>query len=160
MNYCKVYDCTSANNKCALCEHLNYCDYVWVAEIWKKNSELLTPLNPGWVKPSFNSNNIISYTGKEDFCIFLIPKKRDVVCVQDICVAESARGKGISKKIINYLMETFDRDVVAKCVKDSDAELFWSHIGVKIGEDKGKKRSVCEYLVKNTRKKLYKTQLF
>lgn len=160
MRYCNIEDCSKSNNKCKECEFSATCDYPWVAEIWKKNSDLLTPLMPGWVKPEFKNNHIMSITGKYDFCIFNVPKKADYVTIQDICIDESARGQGISKQIINYLMTNFDRDIITKCVKDSSAESFWSHVGEKISEEPSKQRYVCVYRIINKNKKAYKEELF
>ena len=160
MYICKIFDCADANNKCQNCLHQKICDYCWISDIWKKNNTLLTPLMPGWVKPEFKADHVISATGKYDFCIFNIPKKGDYIIIQDICVDEEARGQGISKQLINYLMITYDRDIVVKCVKDSSAESFWAHIGTKIGEEPSKKRIVCTYKVINKNKKTYKIDLF
>lgn len=160
MKYCKIEDCTKANNKCSECEFSSSCDYPWVAAIWKNNSDLLTPLMPGWVKPNFRENKIISLTGDSDFCIFNVPKKADYVTIQDICVDESARGKGISKQLIAELMQLYDRDVLVKCVKDSSAEGFWAHLGEKIGEEPSKKRVVSIYRVENKHKQFKKEELF
>ena len=39
MRFCKVCDCTEANNKCKECKYNSgECDYVWIEQIWKKNS--------------------------------------------------------------------------------------------------------------------------
>lgn len=160
MKYCKVYDCSKAENKCQNCEFKDICDFVWISEIWKKNSSLLTPLMPGWVKPEFKANHVITISGKYDFCIFNNPKKKDTITIQDICVAEEGRGQGLSKQLINNLMEAYDKDIIAKCVKGSSAESFWSHLGVKIGEEPSKQRSLSIYLVENKNKKFLKEDLF
>ena len=156
---CKVNECIESN-KCCDCPHNQDCDYVWVSNIWKKNQALLTPLNPGWIKPDFRSGHICSITREHDFCIFNVPKRTDTITIQDICVDEAARGQGISKKIINGLMEKYDRDIIAKCVKGSSAESFWSHIGEKIGEEPSKKRDLCIYKVLNKNRKQRKFDLF
>ena len=159
MRFCKVAECPS-DNKCSNCPHNKECDYVWVSEIWKENSSLLTPLIPGWVKPEFRSNHIVTITGEYDFCIFNNPKRKDTITIQDICVSDKARHQGISKKILKGLMEKFDKDIIAKCIKGSSAESFWSHIGEKIGEEPSKQSTLCIYLVKNTNKKQEKLDLF
>lgn len=160
MIYCEIKDCSEANNKCNECKYKDCCDYVWVSKIWRKNSDLLTPLMPSWVKPEFKNNHVITITRKHDFCIFNVPKRKETITIQDICVDEAGRGQGISKKILSELMEKYDRDIVAKCVEGSSAESFWSHLGEKIGEEKGKKRSVSIYQVKNNNKKISKMGLF
>ena len=160
MIICKLCDCSDANNKCKECVYSSICDYIWVSDVWRRNSELLTPLNPMYVKPMFRENHVITITREHDFCIFNVPKRTDTITIQDICVDEAARGQGISKKIINGLMEKYDRDIIAKCVKGSSAESFWSHIGEKIGEEPSKKRDLCIYKVLNKNRKQRKFDLF
>ena len=159
MRTCKIFDCPE-NNKCSECEYRNCCDYVWISEIWKKNSDLLTPLMPGWVKPDFKAGHIVTESGKYDFCIFNNPKKKDAITIQDICVDEAGRGQGLSRKLINGLMERYDKDIIAKCVQGSSAESFWSHLGTKISEEPSKKRTLSVYLVENKNKKMFKEDLF
>lgn len=159
MRVCEVYNCPE-NNKCSECAYQDKCDYVWVTKIWKANSDLLTPLMPGWVKPDFRAGHFVTESGKYDFCAFNVPKKSDTITIQDICVAEEGRGQGLSKKLLTGLMEMYDRDIIAKCVKDSSAESFWAHIGEKIGEEKSKQRMLCIYIVKNNNKRQYKEELF
>ena len=160
MRICKVCDCSVAKNKCKECPYIAECDYVWVSEIWKKNAKLLTPLNPMYVKPMFRDNHIITVTGEHDFCIFNVPKRTDTITIQDICVDEGARGQGVSKKLLNGLMEKYDRDIIAKCIKGSSADSFWSHLGTKIGEEPSKQTTLCIYRVKNNNKKFDKIELF
>lgn len=157
---CKVYDCTEAENKCENCKFKDECDYVWISQIWKKNAKLLTPLIPAWVKPDIKAGHIITVTGEYDFCIFNVPKRTDTITIQDICVDEGARGQGVSKKLLNGLMEKYDRDIIAKCIKGSSADSFWSHLGTKIGEEPSKQTTLCIYRVKNINKKFDKIELF
>ena len=160
MIYCNLEDCTLASNKCNLCEFNNTCDYPWVAELWKKNSNLLTPLIPGWVKPEFKKHKIISITGNLDFCIFNVPKTKNYITIQDICVDNTLRGSGIAKQLFSYLMETYDRDILAKCIKGSTADSFWDHVGEKIGEEPSKQSILCIYKITNKHKKYIKKELF
>lgn len=160
LNFCEIADCSKAANKCKECDYQTNCDFVWVSEIWKHNSELLTPLMPGWVKPEFTNHKIVSITKNSDFCIFNVPKNKEYITIQDICIDEKARGKGISKQLLNGLMEMYDRDIIAKCVKDSSAEQFWSHLGIKIDEEQSKKRIVCSYKVCNPNKKIIRSDLW
>ena len=157
---CVLCDCTEANNKCKECKYAEECDFPWVAELWKQNSEFLTPLMPGWVKPEFTNGKMITTGTGESWCIFNASKRKGTVTIQDICVGEKSRGKGASREILNYLMTTYDQDIIAKCVKGSSAEDFWSHLGTKIGEEPSKKRDVCVYLVKNPNKRIKKVDLF
>lgn len=162
MRYLQIPDgyCVACNNKCQECEVNTTCDFPWVSAIWKKNSKLLTPLMPGWVKPEFKNKHIVSVSGKYDWCIFNVPKKSDTITIQDICVDEEGRGQGLSKKIINGLMEEYDRDIIAKCIKGSSADSFWSHIGTKLYEEPSKQTTLCVYRVKNTNKKIDKQDLW
>ena len=160
LNFCKLYDCIEAANKCENCKYNTECDYPWVSKIWKKNAKFLTPLIPGWVKPSITDKHMITITGEYDFCIFNVPRRTDTITIQDICVDEGARGQGVSKKLLNALMEKYDRDIIAKCIKGSSADGFWSHLGTKIGEEPSKQRTVCVYKVLNSNKKLVKEELF
>lgn len=160
MRYCKINDCTDAKNNCKECQYRDQCDYVWVSDIWKRNADLLTPLMPGWVKPEFTNNHIVTITGQFDFCIFNNPKKSDSITIQDICVDESGRGQGLSNKLLYGLMEKFDKDIIAKCVKGTSADSFWSHKGIKIGEEPSKQRTLSVYKVTNPNKKSYKIDLF
>ena len=160
MYYCEIADCAEADNRCIDCKYEKTCDYPWVAKLWKANATLLTPLMPGWVKPEFRKNKIISVTRESDFCIFNIPKYSDFITIQDICVDKAARGKGISKQILNDLMVKYDRDILAKCIKGSSAENFWAHLGEKISEEPSKQSIVCTYVVLNKDKKIQKERLF
>lgn len=160
MRYCIIQDCTFSKNQCNDCKYKIICDYPWVADLWKHNAKLLTPLMPGWVKPEFKNNKIVTITGTKDFCIFNVPRKYDYITIQDICVDESLRGQGIARQILLNLMETYDRDILAKCIKGSSADSFWSHIGEKIREEPSKQTILCVYKVNNTNKKYTKTELF
>lgn len=160
MKVCKLYDCKPAENKCQNCQYSKECDYPWVMKLWDKNSKLLSPNMPGWIKDELRNEQIITYSGYGDFCVFTVPKKYDYVTVNDICVDESVRKQGIAKKLITYLMETYDRDALTKCIKDSSAEEFWKHNAVKLYEHPSTKSTICVYRIKNENKKLYKEELF
>ena len=160
LNFCKLCDCTEAANKCENCKYNTECDYPWVSKIWKKNAKFLTPLIPGWVKPSIKDKHMMTITGEYDFCIFNAPRRTDTITIQDICVDEGARGQGISKKILTTLMEEYDRDIIAKCIKGSSSDSFWNHQGEKIGEEPSKQTTLCIYRVKNPNKKFDKIELF
>ena len=124
------------------------------------------------LKPDFRSNHVISITGKYDFCCFNVPKSKDVVVISDIYVDEKVRGQGITRKILNYLMETYDRDIFAKCVRGTSAEDFWSHVGYQVDANLGDprihdmyehregKRDLGWYIVENKNKKSIKEDLW
>lgn len=182
MHICKIpvgrKDCEEARRKCSECPYKNECDCSWISDLWMaenkkfgKNS-LLGPYNPGFFKPDLRNNHVISITGKYDFCCFNVPKSKDVVVVGDIYVDDAVRGQGISKKILNYLMETYDKDIFAKCVRGTSAEAFWAHIGTQIDANLGKpephdfyehregKRDLGWYRVENKNKKQIKEELW
>lgn len=160
MTTCKICDCTEAQNKCKQCKYNKECDYCWVEKVWKEGGDLLTPLMPAWVKQDMRAGKMMTITGKGDFCVIGLPKKADYVTIQDICVSADMRGQGITKQMLNELMTTYDRDILAKCVKGSSAEDFWSHLGVKINEEASKKRDVCTYFIENKHKRIKKVDLF
>jgi len=174
-------NCKLANNKCSQCTCCEECDFPWINALWvgenKKlgKDSLLGPAIPIYIKTDLQTNRIISITGKYDFCCFNAPKSKDVVVIGDIYVDDAARGQGISKRIINYLMEFYDRDIFAKCVRGSSAEAFWAHLGTQldandgrgpdfyehpIGKDGTPKRDLGWYLVKNNNKKAEKEELW
>ena len=69
-------------------------------------------------------------------------------------------------------METYDRDIFAKCVRGTSAEEFWSHIGEQINanidnpnaedmyEHREGKRDLGWYRVENKNKKIKKEELW
>lgn len=176
-----VSECEEARRKCSECPYRDDCDMYWVSDLWikenklNKKDSLLGPFLPGWTKPDMRAGKIISFTGKYDFCCFNVPKNRDVVVIGDIYVDDKARGQGLSRKIINYLMEKYDRDIFAKCVRGSSAEKFWSHVGVQIDANSGlgpdmyehpvskdgtPKRDLGWYKVENNNKRKVKENLW
>ena len=180
MIICKIpverKDCEEARRKCSECPFKEGCDVLWIEALWtaenkkfKKNS-LLGPYNPAFFKPDVRANHVISITGKYDFCCFNAPKTKDVVVVGDIYVDAAVRGQGISKKLIQYLMETYDRDIFAKCVRGTSAESFWQHMGTQIDANDGRgpdmyehregKRDLGWYRVENKNKKIIKENLW
>lgn len=179
---CKIIgdrsECEEIKQKCESCPYNRDCDYVWIYTLWAAENKkfgkdsLLGPAMPIFIKNDLRANHIISFTGKYDFCCFNVPKTKDVVVIGDIYVDEAARGQGLSKQIINYLMETYDRDIFAKCVRGSSAEAFWSHVGIQINanidnlnakdmyEHREGKRDLGWYRVINTNKKAAKEELW
>ncbi len=144
-------ECEDARRKCSECPYKDKCDMYWVSELWTKENKLnkkdslLGPLMVAWVKPDMRNGHIISFTGKYDFCCFNVPKNRDVVVIGDIYVDDEARGQGLSKKLINYLMNKYDRDIFAKCVRGSSAESFWSHVGIQVDANDGRGPDMYEH---------------
>lgn len=162
-------ECEDARRKCSECPFKDNCGCYWISELWQaenkkfKQDTLLGPFNPAFVKPDFRAMHVITVGNDHDnFCCFNNPRSKDYVVVGDIYVDESARGKGVSKKIINFLMEYADKDLFAKCVSGTSAESFWSHIGVQVNRDhlpepgwhevREGKRDLSWYRVKNTNK--------
>ena len=179
MIICKLENgCAEVNKKCENCNYKDTCDFYWINKLWTaenkkfgKNS-LLGPAMPIFIKNDLKAGHILSFTGKYDFCCFNVPKTKDVVVIGDIYVDDAARGQGVSRKIINYLMETYDRDIFAKCVRGTSAEEFWSHVGEQINanidnpnaedmyEHREGKRDLGWYRVENKNKKVNKEELW
>lgn len=171
-------DCEDKRRKCSECPFAAECDCAWISDLWMKENKrygkdsLLGPYNPAFFKPDLRNNHVISITGKYDFCSFNVPKTKDIVVVSDIYVDDAARGQGISKKILDYLMLTYDRDIFAKCVRGTQAESFWSHVGYQVNanadnpnavdmyEHRLNKRDLGWYRVENKNKKFDKLSLF
>lgn len=171
-------DCEDKRIKCIDCIHKDQCDYFWISQLWEKENKLLGkdsllgPLNPAFVKPDVRANKVISVTGQYDFCCFNVPKSKDVIVISDIYVDEKVRGQHISSQLLQYLMEKYDRDIFAKCVRGTSAEQYWAHIGEQLDanvdnvlindkyEHRSGKRDLSWYLVKNKNKKQDKLILF
>lgn len=161
--------CEDARRKCQNCPFKDDCDMFWVGNLWMAENKLngkdslLGPFTPMWTKPDMRAGHFITITGEYDFCCFNVPKKKSYVVIGDIYVDEKARGKGLSKQLIQYLMETYDKDIFAKCVRGSSAENFWKHVGVQVDANDGKgpdfyehrrgKRDLGWYLIENKNKK-------
>lgn len=131
-------ECEDARRKCSECPYKDNCDGYWIGELWSNDEKtgkesLLGPFMPQWEKPDMRFNRFITCgEGKDNFCKCSYSKQKQQVTIYDIFVADSARGKGITKKIFEYLFETYDSDIVAKCIRGTTAEDFWSHVGVQI----------------------------
>ena len=155
---CVCKDCPS-DNKCDNCPFKAECDWPWISKLWNKTPNL-SPCMPSWVKADMRVGKIVTIT-KNDFCVFNTPKTKDFVVVNDIAVGEECRGQGIAKRLISGLMEEYDKDIFAKCIKDSSAEAFWKHIGAeKLGEEQSKKTIVCSYILRYNNKKQNKEELW
>ena len=163
---------------CNDCLYHTQCDYYWVSNLWLAENKkfgkdsLLGPCISSFVKPDLRAGHVLTLTGIYDFCCFNVPKTKDVVVIGDIYVDDAARGMGLSKKILNYLMKTYDRDIFAKCVRDSSAEAFWSHVGYQVDanidnpnaedmyEHRPGKRDLGWYRVTNPNKRAVKEDLW
>lgn len=134
-------------------------DFDFIYKLSSKNTKLLGFVHPMEIRESIKNNKII--ISEEDnilqgFCIFNPLKKlSNLLTVQVICVQTEFRGNGIGHKLLNYLKETYNRDIKATCVKDSDSEKFWSKVAEKYEELPGKKRPICRYIIKNNNNKLF-----
>lgn len=171
-------ECEDLRLKCSECPNKDNCDTLWISELWTKENKLngknslLGPYNPSFFKPDMRAGHVLTMTGKYDFCCFNVPKTKDVIVIGDIYVDDEARGLGLSKKIINYLMEKYDRDIFAKCVRGSSAESFWAHIGQQVNanidnpnaedmyEHREGKRDLGWYRVENKNKQAVKEDLW
>ena len=175
--------CERISKKCATCPCKDKCDYPWVHDIWDNavakegENATLSPCIPIVLKSQIRKKHIISITSEKDFCMFYIPvlpgcKQTGYVVVSDIFVSEDARGQHLATRLLNYLMEKYDRDIFAKCVRDSSAEEFWKHVGEQLDanidipeehsmyEQKPGKRDLGWYTIRNKNKKNSKEALF
>lgn len=175
--------CERISKKCETCEHKDKCDYYWVHNIWgndvnkQRDDSTLSPCIPIVLKSQIRKGHIISITKDKDFCMFYVPvlpgcKQTGYVVISDIFVSEEARGQHLATKLLTHLMEKYDRDIFAKCVKGSTAEDFWKHIGEQIDanigmpdghslyEQRPGKRALGWYIIRNKNKKNIKTELF
>lgn len=132
-------ECEDKRRKCSECPYNSQCDCYWVGELWQaenkkfKKDSLLGPYNPAFVKPDFRAGHVLTVgDGKDNFCCFNNPVSKSRVTIGDIYVDDSARGKGISKKIISWLINMSGKGIFAKCVRGTSAEAFWSHVGKQI----------------------------
>lgn len=171
--------CERLKKKCKSCECRDKCDYYWISELWeaenkkKGNNTTLGVCLPIILKKNIRDGLVISITGKYDFCMFNIPKrKNNYVVISDIFVSEEVRGQHLATKLLNYLMKTYDRDIFAKCVRGSSAEEFWRHVGEQINansdkfidnnlyEERSGKRDLGWYIIRNKSKKQNKENLW
>ena len=171
-------DCEEKKYKCKECPHRANCDYAWIIDLWETENKvmgkdtLLGPADPRSLKPDMRKHHFITISGKYDFCRFNVSKKKDMIVIYDIYVDERARGQGLSRKLLNYLMEKYDRDIFAKCVRGTSAEDFWRHIGKQVDANQGKpephdmyehregKRDLGWYIVENKNKRSVKEELW
>jgi len=171
-------NCEEKKYKCKECPHKTNCDYAWIIALWDNENKLmgkdslLGPADPRSLKPDMRKQHFITISGKYDFCRFNAPKKKEVIVIYDIYVDDKARGQGLSKKLLNYLMNKYDRDIIAKCVRDTSAETFWAHMGKQLDanagrpqphdfyEHRGGKRDLSWYVVENKNKKVDKEDLW
>ena len=170
--------CGKEKDSCWKCPLKRNCDYFWLYRLWTKytikagKNSLLGPCLPAIVKANIRNNRIITITGQKDFCMFGVSLKSNYVTILDIYVADELRGKKIATKLISYLMETYDRDIFAKCVAGTSAEEFWKHVGKQIDansdspmehswyEKRPGRRDLGWYVVENKHKKQNKVELF
>ncbi|MCK9470267.1 MAG: GNAT family N-acetyltransferase [Bacilli bacterium] len=171
-------ECELKKCKCTECDHKPGCDYGWIIELWENENKvmgkdsLLGPADPRMIKPDMRKGHFITITGKYDFCRFNVSRKKDLIIIYDIYVDEKGRGQGLSRKLLQYLMDKYDRDIFAKCVRGTSAEDFWRHIGKQLDANLGKpephdmyehrdgKRDLGWYLVENKNKKTTKEELW
>lgn len=134
-------------------------DFDFIYKLSSKNSKLLGFVHPMEIREAIkNSKIIISEYNNElsGFCIFNPLKKNiNLLTVQVICVDDNYRNNGIAKSLINFLKVTYNRDIKATCVKDSDSEKFWSKIAKKYEELPGNKRPICRYIIEISQNRLF-----
>lgn len=125
-------------------------DFDAIYKIYGKNTDLLGPPFPAAIREALLKNEILKVMENDilvGFCNFHKLKDDSQVTVYEICVHEIARGKGYGRQMINHLYDKFKIPIVAKCVKDSTAEIFWSKVGKLLRYEAGKKRELAVYQV-------------
>lgn len=132
-------DCLACSNKCANCKIKDKCDFEFVYKLHGKNSDLLGPCMPASLKESFRNNEVIIAEDNLGFCEFHVCKRDKHVTVYHICTTEHARGKGVAKSFLNFLMDTYKMPIQAVCITNSASEKFWSKVAVKIASKVSRK---------------------
>lgn len=134
-------------------------NFDFIYQLSSKNSKLLGFVHPMEIREAIkNKKVIISIIDNKlcGFCIFNPLKKvSNLLTVQVICIVDEFRGNGIAKEMLNFLKNTYKRDIKATCVKDSDSEKFWSKVAKKYEELPGKKRPICRYMIEISQNKLF-----
>ena len=134
-------------------------DFNFIYRLSAKNSNLLGFVHPIEIRKSIEDKKIIITLIDNQpgaFCIFN-PLKRlsNQLTVSVICVDDIYRGNHIATKMITFLMKTYNRNIKAICIKDSDSEKFWQRIAKKYEELPGNKRPICKYIIYNDSNKLF-----
>lgn len=125
-------------------------DFDIIYKIYGKNTDLLGPPFPAAIREALLKNEILKVVENDTlvgFCNFHKLKDDSQVTVYEICVDDTARGKGYGRLMINFLYEKYKTPIVAKCVKSSTAEVFWSKVGKLLRYEAGKKRELAVYQV-------------
>ena len=64
-------------------------------------------------------------------CDFSPDRFQEYVFINHICVAREHQRKGIATAMLNYLCETYNKDIKLNCFKHTQAETSWEHIGTR-----------------------------
>lgn len=125
-------------------------DFDNIYSLYNKESYSVGPVMPFAIRERIGLSECI--VAEEDgvflgVCNFHLLKKQERSTVYEIAVCKEARRKGVAKKLIEYVVNTYKRPVTAKCIKGSDSEKFWSSIGTYISEEASRKQTVCIYQV-------------
>ena len=128
-------------------------DFDYIYELSSKNSDLLGYVHPMEIRTSIAAEKTIvpivdgNIAG---FCMINLPttkKAESKLTVQIICVDPEYRGKGLARKMLDFLVKTYQRHIFTTCVKGTSSDAFWSKVAVKYDEDPGKKRAICRYKI-------------
>lgn len=136
-------------------------DFDWIYKLHGKNTNLLGAPYPAAIREDIKKERIIINEDKNAFCQFTPMNRNPYSTVHIICVSEEARGKHIASKFLEFIMDAYDSDIQAVCIKDSLSEKFWSSKGKKVGSKNSKSGTELSiYKVENLNKKTYKIDLF
>lgn len=140
-------------------KYANDSDFDYIYKLSNINSDLLGYIHPIEIRDAISENKLIIALYDNNivgFCIFNPLKKHpNLLTIFSICVDLKYRGNKIATQMIQFIKDTYKRDIKATCVKDSDSEKFWSKIAIKYEELPGKKRPICRYIIYNNTIKLF-----
>lgn len=122
-------------------------DFDFIYEIIKKNISNLGYVMPPVIRERISSKMCVVFEDK-GFCLFNVLKRTNQITVSEIAVDSDYRGQGIAQQMLDFIREKHpERFIKAKCVKGTTAETFWNHVADKVGEEEGRKRSLCVYIM-------------
>lgn len=125
-------------------------DFDNIYALYNKESDLVGPVMPLSIRERISERECV--VAEEDgvfvgVCNYHLLKREEKLTVYEIAVCREARGKGVAKTIINYLLDTYKRPITAKCITGSPSEKFWSSIGTFLKHDAGRKQMLSIYVV-------------
>lgn len=131
-------------------------DFEDVYSLYNNCSKLIGPAVPHAIKERIANKECLIVRNDAGAlmgaCNFHVLRKEERTSIYEVAVWKEHRRLGVAKNLVYYIRDAYKRPVVAKCIKDSPSELFWSTIGVKLREEEGRKQPVSVYQVGEVRK--------